>query len=327
MENRTINNIKLGIFVMTGVFLLILSLYILGKNRNLFGARFELKTHFENVNGLVPGNNVRYSGIDIGSVSRVLLVNDTLIEVAMSIDKKMKNIIRRNALASLGTDGLIGNRVINIAPGTGRAPLVTEGDLLPSREEINTQVMLQTFSRTNDNVALITEELRNTVHRINTSAQLAELLDDRTISANLKAAFAHLNKATEKASSLMTEASATLALAAEGNGPLATLLTDTTLSKELRQAVSKIQEVEASAERLALDLDQIALTVGRDFNAGQGPVNALMRDSVLTERLRATLENVEKGTASFSENMEALKQNFLFRRYFRKLEKEKKKEE
>lgn len=316
---------KLGVFVLTGIFLLIFSLYLLGKNRNLFGARFELTTHFVNVNGLVSGNNVRYSGIDVGSVSRVSLVSDTVIEVAMSIDKKMKTIIRRNAVASLGTDGLIGNRVINISPGAGTAPLVNDGDRLSSREEINTQAMLQTFSRTNENVALIAEELRNTIHRINTSAQLAELLDDRTMTVNLKAAFAHLHEATQKASGLMTEASATLALASEGKGTIATLLTDTTLSQELQQAVSKIQEVEASAERLARDLDQIAVTVGQDFNAGQGPVNALMRDSAMTERLRATLENVEKGTAAFSENMEALKQNFLFRRYFRKLEKEKKK--
>ena len=324
MEKQTLNSIKLGIFVLSGLLLLILSLYILGKNRNLFGARFELKTHFEDVNGLVSGNNVRYSGIEVGSVSDVVILNDTTIEVTMSIDKKMKGIIRSNAIASLGTDGLIGNRVVNLAPASGNAPLVAGGEMLPSREEISTQAMLQTLHRTNENVAAITEELLVTVHRINTSVQLTELLEDRSISANLKASLVHLHETTEKASALMTTATETLALAYQGEGTLATLLTDTTLAIELRQAVRKIKTVETSAERLANDLDAIALSVDEDMNQGHGTVNALMKDSLMAERLRQTIDNVEKGTAAFNVNMEAMRHNFLFKGYFKKLEKEQK---
>lgn len=327
MQNQSINAVKLGIFVLTGMLLLILSLYILGKNRDFFGARFELKTHFEDVNGLVPGNNVRYSGIDVGSVSEVVILNDTVIEVTMSIDKKMKGLIRNNAITALGTDGLIGNRVVNISPVGGNAPFVAGGELLPSREEISTQAMLQTLHRTNENIAVITEELRTTVHRINTSAQLTELLEDRTLSVNLKASLVHLRETTEKASALMTSANETLALASKGEGTLATLLTDTTLALELRQAVKKIKSVETSAERLADDLDAIAGSIDKDLNQGQGTVNALMKDSVMADRLRQTIDNVEKGTAAFNINMEAMRHNFLFRGYFKKQEKEKKKAE
>lgn len=327
MKNQVINSIKLGIFVLTGIILLILSLYVLGKNRSMFGNRFDLKTHFKDVNGLVSGNNVRFSGIDVGSVGEVRILNDTVIEVTMNIDKKMKGFIRQNAIATLGTDGLIGNRVINISPVGGDAPFVKGGELLPSKEDVNTQAMLQTLRRTNDNVAVITEELRNTIHRINTSAQLAELLDDRTISANLKASLVHLHEATEKASVLMTEATSTLALASEGKGTLATLLTDTTMAQEFRQAVQQIKKVEASAERLANDLNQMVASVDRDLNRGQGTVNALMKDSIMATQLRQTIDNVEKGTAAFTENMEAMRHNFLFKRYFKKLEKEKKKAE
>lgn len=327
MKKSITNTVKLGLFVLTGMFLLILSLYILGKNRKLFGASFELKTHFENVNGLVSGNNVRYSGIDVGSVSEVVILNDTVIEVTMNIDKKMKTFIRSNAVVSLGTDGLIGSRVVNISPGAGDAPLVAGGELLPSREEISTQAMLQTLHRTNENIAIITEELRATVHRINTSAQLTELLEDRSISANLKASLVHLHETTEKASALMTSANETMALASKGEGTIATLLTDTTLAAELQQAVRKIKTVESSAERLANDLDAIAISVDKEMNQGQGTVNALLKDSLMADRLRQTIENVEKGTAAFNVNMEAMRHNFLFKGYFKKLEKEKKKAE
>jgi phospholipid/cholesterol/gamma-HCH transport system substrate-binding protein len=334
MKNQTIDSIKLGIFVLAGLFLLIITLYVLGKNRSLFGGALELKTHFRAVNGLVVGNNVRYSGIEVGSVQDVVFINDTVIEVTMDLDKKMKDIIRTNAVASLGTDGLIGNRVVNIAPGKGEAPFVQDGDLLRSKEELNTDEMLRTLRHTNENVAVITEELLITLRRINSSAQLTELLDDRTISANLKASLVHLRETTQKASALMSEASSllgetsqTLSLASEGKGTLATLLTDTTLAMELRQAVQQIKTVEASATQLVSNLDAIVTSVDRDLNSGQGTMNALLKDSLMAAQLRQTIDNVEKGTAAFNTNMEALRYNFMFKGYFKKLEQEKKKTE
>jgi phospholipid/cholesterol/gamma-HCH transport system substrate-binding protein len=280
------------------------------------------------------GNNVRYSGIEVGSVQDVVFINDTVIEVTMDLDKKMKDIIRTNAVASLGTDGLIGNRVVNIAPGKGEAPFVQDGDLLRSKEELNTDEMLRTLRHTNENVAVITEELLITLRRINSSAQLTELLDDRTISANLKASLVHLRETTQKASALMSEASSllgetsqTLSLASEGKGTLATLLTDTTLAMELRQAVQQIKTVEASATQLVSNLDAIVTSVDRDLNSGQGTMNALLKDSLMAAQLRQTIDNVEKGTAAFNTNMEALRYNFMFKGYFKKLEQEKKKTE
>ena len=98
MQNRTLNHIKLGMFVLAGMSFLIVMLYLIGKNRNLFSPAFEIKTRFQNIQGLQPGNNVRYSGIQAGSVKIIDILNDTLIEVTMSIEVKFKNIIRQNAL-------------------------------------------------------------------------------------------------------------------------------------------------------------------------------------------------------------------------------------
>ncbi|MFN8302299.1 MAG: MlaD family protein [Saprospiraceae bacterium] len=325
MKNQGLNTVKLGIFVLAGLILLIVALYALGKNRNLFGSQFELKTRFRDVNGLLIGNNVRFSGIDVGSVRTITILNDTTVEVVMNLDRKMKNFIRINAIASLGTDGLIGNRVINIAPADASAPFVNGGELLPSRGEVNTQQMLQTLSRTNESVAVIAQELLVTVQRINNSAQLTRLLDDESLGNNLRASLVNLNRATANAALLMEHANATLDLASEGRGTLATLLTDTSLTAELRRTVTQLQAVENGARQLAGDLDAMVTNVDHDYRQGGGPVGALLRDSLMTQRLDNTLDNVEKGTAAFNENMEALKHNFLFRGYFKKQEKKKKK--
>ncbi|HEY0749859.1 MAG TPA: MCE family protein, partial [Chitinophagaceae bacterium] len=75
MAKRTIPHIKLGIFVLAGIAFLILLLYIIGKNQNLFGKTFMLKARFEKTNGLMRGNNIRFAGIDAGTVKSVNIIN------------------------------------------------------------------------------------------------------------------------------------------------------------------------------------------------------------------------------------------------------------
>ena len=321
MKKKPINAIKLGIFVLTGLTLLIFALYLLGKNKTLFGSRFELKAHFRDVNGLLVGNNVRFSGIDVGSVLDIMILNDTVIEVTMNLNKNMSGFIRNNSLASIGTDGLIGNRVINITPMSGGKPFVKDGEMLPSRAEVSTEQMLQTLNRTNQTVSKIAEEVLATVKLVNSSSELASLLNDKSLSSNLRQSLQNLNETTRRSSILMNNALSTFKLASEGNGTIATLLTDTTLSMEIRQVVSQINTLESSADRLVKDLNVVITSVEKDINQGSGAVNALMRDSIMADRLRATIENAEKGTAAFAQDMEALKSNFLFRRYFKKQEK------
>ena len=324
MKTQATDSVKLGMFVLSGLLLLILTLYMIGKNRGMFTDSFELKTHFKAVNGLISGNNVRYAGIEIGAVESVVFLNDTTIEVNMNIQTKMRNIIRRNAVASLGTDGLIGNRVVNIFPGIGNAPLATVGDILPSKEEVSTDAMLRTLAHTNDNIAAIAEDLRITVHHVNTSAQLTRLLDDLSLSNNLKASLVHLHETTERTSALMSDLSQTFAKATKNEGTLATLLTDTTMAGQLRQTLQNIQTIEGNAGRLVQNLNQTISSIDKDLNQNKGTLGTLLKDTTLSKSLRHTLNNVEESTEALKLNMEALKHNFLLRGYFKKMEKQKK---
>ena len=324
MKTQKNETVRLGIFVLSGLLLLILTLYMIGKNRGMFTDSFVLKTHFRAVNGLISGNNIRYAGIEIGAVESVVFLNDTTIEVNMNIQTKMSNIIRQNAVASLGTDGLIGNRVVNISPGLGEAPLAKVGDVLPSQEEVSTDAMLRTLAHTNDNIAVIAEDLRVTVHHVSTSAQLTRLLDDLSLSNNLKASLQHLHETTEQSAVLMADLTQTFAKATKQEGTLATFFTDTTLAGQLKQTLQNIQTVEGNAERLMQNLNQTISNVDKDLNQNKGTLGVLLKDTTLSNSLRHTLNNVEESTEALKLNMEALKHNFLLRGYFKKMEKQKK---
>ena len=187
MLNRSFNNIKLGVFVLAGMLFLILLLYMIGKKRNMFGANFLLKARFENVQGLKPGNNVRYSGIEVGTVKKVRIINDTMIEVDMIIDDKMNGIIRKNAVASIGTEGFVGNKIVNITPVKQPAAMAGDNDLLPSKKPVDTDEMMRTLYKTNNDISAISGELKTTVSRINNSTALWDLLNDEGLPHDLKA--------------------------------------------------------------------------------------------------------------------------------------------
>lgn len=326
MANKTINNIKLGLFVVAGMLFLIVMLYMIGKDQNLFGRNIELKAHFSNAQGLVKGNNVKYSGIQVGTVKAVKLINDTIVEVVMLIEEKIKSNISKNAIVSIGTEGFIGNKIVSILPGIGHAEAVEDGDMLASKKIISTDDMLETLSVSNKNIAIISEELKSTVQQINNSKALWQLLSDKTLPANLRKAAMNINQATAKANNTVNDFHDLLADVKDGKGSLGRILTDTSFAVQMADALEKLKQVGDNANKLSDEINRMVTGITTDVNSGKGAVNALFKDSAIVIKLNSSLDNIEQGTSAFNENMEALKHNFLFRGYFRKLEKQKEKE-
>ena len=151
MNKEIYRNIRLGVFVIAGAALLIFGLYSIGKSKSMFGKTFILSCEFSDVNGLAVGNNVRYSGIDVGTVDKIEFANDSTIKVDMLIDDNFKKYIRANSIASIGTDGLMGNKLVSIAPGSSDVPLVEDLSVIRSIKIVNTEEMLRTLDNTNNN--------------------------------------------------------------------------------------------------------------------------------------------------------------------------------
>jgi phospholipid/cholesterol/gamma-HCH transport system substrate-binding protein len=334
MAKNTLDNIKLGIFVLAGLVLLILALYMVGKDTNLFSKNYTLRVQFQNISGLLVGNNIRYAGIQVGTVSEIKLMNDTTVEITMLIEDKMKQFIHKKDEVTIGTDGLVGNKLLNITPGDERVLLAKEGDILTAKKSVSTDDMMEVLNKTNKNIAVISEELKSTVQRLNNSTAFWKILNDNTLPENIKTAMLNIRKASEKANDMAIKAD-NMALELQtvaqdihaGKGSIGGLLKDTILLVQLHEAVEKIKRVGDNANNLATELNTLTQNVKTDINSGKGPVNALLKDSSIVLKMNKALENVEAGTANFNQNMEALKHNFFFKSYFKKQEKQKMKEE
>jgi phospholipid/cholesterol/gamma-HCH transport system substrate-binding protein len=321
MKTKAVDNAKLGLFVLAGVLFMIITLYLIGKNRNMLGSNFTIKAVVSNVNGLVPGNNVRFKGIDVGTVLKIEIADDTSIYVTMNIDKKMKSYIKQNAIASIGTDGLMGNKLININSQQGAAPPVEEGMVIYSRKPIETDEMLRTLNTTNNNMERITANLREITVKINSSNSLWNLLSDTIITSDLKNAIKDFRSAGANTKDLTGNAKQMIAKYDEGEGLVETLFNDTLLTSRLDQSLSEIQIASKNTSAMMNDMKSVITSL----KEGGGTAGLLLADTTLRNKLVRSAGSVEQGTSRFNENMEALKSNFLFRRYFKKQEKKNKK--
>jgi len=325
MSNQGENNIKLGAFVLTGLLVLVLSFYMIGKNHNLFGSDFRLKAHFSNLNGLIEGNNVLFSGLQAGSVKSIEIINDTTIEVILLIDNKLKPYIHKNAVASIGTEGLMGNKIVNITPSKKAGQKVEDGNLLPTEKIVNTEEMLQTLSKTNNNVAVISDALKGTILRINSSA-LMDLIGNKNLGTSIRSSLRNINDATAKADEMTYGLNEFVTQIRKGKGNVGMLLTDTSMAYNLKEAVVMIRSAGDNANRITIQLNNVINTLNNDISTGKGSINRLLKDTVMARNLSKSMDNIQKGTDGFKQDMEALKHNFLLRGYFKKLEKQQLKE-
>ena len=315
MHKDSFNNIRLGIFVLTGVILLVIGLYFIGNKKNMFGNTITLYSTFENVGGLQEGNNVRYAGIDVGTVEKISIINDVTIGVEMTINDKLITIIRKNSPASVGTDGLMGNKLINIDPGTIDIALVSEGDTLISTHAVSTEQMLRTLQLTNENMSLISVNLKSITNNITRNkGTLYKILLDTTMAdrfyktvSNMESVSGNLNNFSGDLKTLSSDVK-------QGKGMLGTLFKDTIMTSDLQQAIRNIKSSGEQINSSTTDLKSILLKL----NSGGGTASVILNDTVTANQFKRSILNLEKSTENFNENLEGLKHSFLLRGYFKK---------
>ncbi|WP_420577722.1 MlaD family protein [Ekhidna sp.] len=319
---QNFKNIRLGLFVIIGTLFLVMALYFIGNNQNLFGSRFTVHAVFKNVSGLQKGNNVRFSGINVGTVRDIEMINDTSVLVSFILKEEMNQFIRRDAIASLGTDGLLGNRIINVIPGDGSDRLINDGDTLKVYHGIDEDEMFSLLERTNYNVAVITNSLVDILKDVKDGkGTVGRLISDSTLANDINETVSNLNASSKRAVEILEELDRNIANVSEGKGTVGMLLNDTTLANNIDQIFEEIHASTSNVEEISRDIRELVTQI----QSGSGLTGSVINDSTMVNSLEESLENIRQGTESFNENMEAMKHHFLFRGYFKKLEKEEKK--
>lgn len=199
METHTEKfKVRLGLFVAGGLVLFVFAIFIIGKQKNLFNPVYTLNSTFHNVSGLQVGNNIRFSGINIGTVDNITIINDSTVKVAMTIKREVKQFIKSDSEVAIGSEGLIGDRLLIITQGSTNATLATEGQQLASKEPVETDAIISSLQVTAGNAEVISYQLADIMTKINGGeGTLGRLIQDTTIAENLNQTIVNLKKGSK----------------------------------------------------------------------------------------------------------------------------------
>ena len=159
MKTTPSQKAKIGIFTLAGVAILVAGIFIIGNKKNMFGDTFSIYGKYKNVGGLQIGNNIRFAGINVGTVEDITIENDTTVRVDMRLQSKVRPFLKKDALASIGSDGLMGDKLITIAPGINGAELLGRGGQIMTVDPAGFDQIVSKFSHVADNAEVITNSL------------------------------------------------------------------------------------------------------------------------------------------------------------------------
>lgn len=290
---------KLGLFVFLGTVLLVIAIFSIGSKDSLFSSNISIKAYFDNVEGLRTGAAVRLNGLSVGSVSNVRLMemNRYRVEVTMRINKDIRQFIRLDSEAAIETEGIIGSKIVIITPGSKENAIIDDGGVIMSQTTVN---MTQIITETQDMMSYmkdLTKEFSEILTNINKGeGTIGKLVyDDALYNETVT-----IVQSADTSLNIMVERLEKMSSFIIGLG-------------------TSVEDIVQSVDSAAIDLRSL---IGR-IEAGEGALGALIADESVYDSIKTIVSNLTNttysakiGTEAFSENMEALKHNWLFKGYF-----------
>jgi phospholipid/cholesterol/gamma-HCH transport system substrate-binding protein len=226
---------KLGMFVTIGLLLFIVSIYLIGKQKNLFGSTFKLKTIFRSVSGLQVGNNVRFAGINVGTVDNIQIMSDTAVEVDIIVQKDVQRFIKQDATASIGSDGLMGDKVLVIGPGSTGKSSIEENSTLIADAPIDMEQIMGSVKTSVDNAKIITGQLALfTSNMNNNNGLLHKIMGDEGFANDLKSTMSNLQASSDQFARFTTKMNS-------GQGALSKMVADSSFANKLDSTLTNLQ--------------------------------------------------------------------------------------
>ncbi|MGC9374554.1 MAG: MlaD family protein [Bacteroidales bacterium] len=349
MKNTKYNNIKLGLFVGIGALIFILAIYYIGSQSNIFGRNFTISGVFNDISGLKVGNDVRFSGINIGTVSKVEIINDSLVRVDLSIQDDVKKFIRKDSKMEIGSEGLMGNKIVNIYSGSSHKKVVENGDYLETIEVVNIDNIIKKINTSSQNTIRITKNLAEITDKINRGEGIfGKIFADEVFSENISSIASNTAHLTENFATithkinheegtigkLLSDTSlakeieraginlrtstdnlvATTDQVKKGQGLFGEIFTDTTFTSSLSKSSKNLAYTTNKTKIISDNLEKLTLQV----NEGQGLITKLLFDTAFADSVEVTVNSINKSAAEIEEAAAVIKRNWLLRLFSKK---------
>jgi phospholipid/cholesterol/gamma-HCH transport system substrate-binding protein len=310
-ESTHRHSIVVGLFVLLGLAILIAGVLLIGNLNRSFQDKIKIVAYVDDVNGLQKGNYIWFSGVRIGTVKSLHILGSSGVEVVMDVDSKIKQYISKDSRVKLGSDGLIGNRILIIYGGTPDTSSVEDGDILRFEKTLAADDLINTLQENNENLKAITGDFKIISRKLaDGEGTVGKLLNDNSLYENINSAAASLKGASVKARQLIDS------LADFSSG----LKKKGTLVHELTSDTVVFNSIKASVLKLNYIVDTASLFISHIKEAESNPktsVGVLLHDENTGTDLKETIKNLKKSTQKLDMDLEALQHSFLLKGYFK----------
>lgn len=300
MKKDISKKIQVGAFIVIGVLFLTIALFVISSNRNMFSSTFELNSVFSNVNGLQEGGSVNFAGIRVGIVRKIKIKSGTEIIVMMEIDNKVKEFIKKDSKAAIVSEGLIGNKIVEISAGSITGLSVADGDYLESLVPISAEDIFKDLKEVGDKASGMTQDLSEIISKVNSGeGTLGQLINNSSLYNGVDSTMRGFARYSGEIGGVINSFKKTIDFVTNNLDEL---------TKDLREVTKNVTEITGK------------------INSNESVVGTLLTDTVFANNLKEIVtnanivtKNLEEGSYGFSQNMEALKHNFFFKGYFEDL--------
>ncbi len=287
----------LAVFILIGLALFVVAIFVIGSKQNLFTPTFKLNSDFETVSGLKEGSTVRFTGIGVGTVDKITILDITRVRIEMTIESSLNKFIKKDSRATIVSEGLVGNKIVEITSGSINSESVNNNDFIASIKPVETEDILRSLKETGENTTKMTKELADMVGNVNKGqGTIGQLMTNNEL-------YNKMNFTMDGFQSSSVELNKAIRL----------------ISADIQNISGDITAMTPKIRVITNDLAEIS----RKMNSSESIIGTLLTDTVFANNLKEmiynankTTANLEQGSFSFAQNMEALKHNFLFKGYF-----------
>jgi phospholipid/cholesterol/gamma-HCH transport system substrate-binding protein len=310
-ESTHRHTIVVGLFVLLGLTILVAGVLLIGNLNRSFQNKIKIVAYIHDVSGLQKGNYIWFSGVRIGTIKSLRILGASGVEVVMDVDSKIKQYIQKDAKVKLGSDGLIGNRILIIFGGTPGVDSVVDGDTLLFEKTLSADDLIGTLQQNNENLKAITGDFKVISRKLaDGEGTVGKLLNDNSLYKNINSAAASLQGASVKAEQLISS------LAEFSSG----LNREGTLAHGLTSDTAVYNSIKASVMKLSQIADTASIFINHLKEAGSNPntsVGVLLHDETSGAELKAAIKNLEKSSELLNTDLEAMQHSFLLKGYFK----------
>jgi phospholipid/cholesterol/gamma-HCH transport system substrate-binding protein len=295
-----------GAFVVGGLLLFAVGLFLIGNRRMLFSDTFEAYAEFANLAGLQGGAKVRVAGLDAGEVETIHVPTNpsARFRVKLRIREDLHPLIRVDSVASIQNDGLVGNKFIQVEAGTDQAAIIADRGTIQSREPFDLAEMMQRMSQAVDLATTTIAEVKGHVEKalatVSATGQEAQLFVNE-LRSDTRRIMADAQKVSQ-------DVNAMIAGVRQGRGNIGRLMNDDALYVSAKNIITQAEKAVATVR----EATEQAKGAVADFRGENGPMSGI------SGNLQQTLASAKDAMADLAENTEALKHNFFFRGFFNK---------